>query len=202
MNIKDAIENTKKIYMSDSSLNVLMDFERVLDELDIYVFENWELGELVEGPLIEKYWITCKFMWPYDLMPNPKGAERLLPYGCHVTFQKTEINIPTKISDPSDFRSNGSKKGKLIPIKVWLVEIRVPQGLIADIEQGSLEIAGQEIDIEDVQNAYQQGIDQKANVQGPENEGGDMEADLDQGMGGMGQQGMGGGMGQQGMGGV
>ena len=169
MDIKDAIENTKKIYLSDSSLNVLLDFERVIDELDLYVFDNWEKGELVEGPVIEKYWVRCKFMWPRNMMPDPSGAERLLPYGCRVTYEKTTINIPTKIKEPDDFRPDGSRKGKLFAVPVWLVDIRMPKELIADIEQGSLEIAGEETDLEDIQNAYQQGIDQDATVKNEDN---------------------------------
>lgn len=169
MDIKDAIKNTKTIYLSDSSLNVLLDFERVIDELDLYVFENWGKGELVEGPVIEKYWVSCKFMWPRKMMPDPRGAERLLPYGCKVTYEKTSIQIPTKIKEPDDFRPDGSRKGKLISVPVWLVDISMPKELIADIEQGSLEIAGEDIDLEDIQNAYQQGIDQEATVQQEDN---------------------------------
>ena len=56
--IKDIIQNTKDIYMTDSALASLLDFERVLDELDLYVFSNWKKGELVEGPINEKYFIT------------------------------------------------------------------------------------------------------------------------------------------------
>ena len=61
--ISDVIENTKEIFMTDSSLDTLLDFERVLDELDLYVFANWKKGELVEGPVYEKYFVTCTFMW-------------------------------------------------------------------------------------------------------------------------------------------
>ena len=73
--IKDVLQNTKKIYMTDSALTSLMDFERVIDELDVYVFKNWKKGELVAGPEYEKYFITCTFMWPYKLMPDPRGGE-------------------------------------------------------------------------------------------------------------------------------
>jgi hypothetical protein len=169
MDIKSAIENTKKIYLSDSLLNILMDFERVIDEMDLYAFANWEKGELVEGPNIEKYWVSCKFMWPRKMMPDPSGAERLLPYGVKVSYEKKTIQIPTKIKAPDDFRPDGSRKGKLIDVPVWLVNIKMPKELIADIEQGSLEIAGEDIDLEDIQNAYQQGIDQQANVETDQN---------------------------------
>jgi len=176
MDIKSAIENTKKIYLSNSSLNVLLDFERVLDEMDIYAFAHWEKGELVEGPDIQKYWVTCKFMWPRDMMPDPSGAERLLPYGCKISYEKTEIQVPAKIKTPDDFRPDGSRKGKMIPVKVWVVEIRMPQELIADIEQGSLEIAGEEVDMEDIQKAYQQGIDQEANIKSEDGSAPDLTA--------------------------
>ena len=45
--LKDIISNIEQIYGSNNSLNLLKDFERVIDELDIYVFDNWEDGELL-----------------------------------------------------------------------------------------------------------------------------------------------------------
>lgn len=175
MDIKTAIENTKTIYLSDSSLNVLLDFERVLDELDLYSFANWLKGELVEGPKIERYWVTCSFMWPRNMMPDPRGGERLLPYGCKISYEKTEIQVPVKIKTQDDIRVDGSRKGKLSPVKVWLVKIEMPQELIADIEQGSIEIAGEDIDLEDINDAYEQGLDQKSLAQSDQ-QGGEYNA--------------------------
>ena len=63
-NINDVLENIKSISLTDSAVNTLLNFERVIDELDIYTFANWKKGELVEGPKYEKYFITCTFMWP------------------------------------------------------------------------------------------------------------------------------------------
>ena len=70
-------ENIRNIYMSEGSLLTLLDYERVLDELDIYAFKNWGLGELVQGPEIGKYRVSCIFMWPEALMPDPRGGRRL-----------------------------------------------------------------------------------------------------------------------------
>jgi len=44
------VDTIKNIYMSDGAMSTLLDFERVLDEADIYAFRNWSLGELVQGP--------------------------------------------------------------------------------------------------------------------------------------------------------
>ena len=53
--IKDIINNIENIYGSNNSLNLLKDFERVIDELDTYVYDNWIDGELVEGPKESRY---------------------------------------------------------------------------------------------------------------------------------------------------
>ena len=50
--IKDIIATISNVYDNDTAFTVLKDFERVLDELDLYVYDNWEMGELVEGPKI------------------------------------------------------------------------------------------------------------------------------------------------------
>ena len=55
-------ENIRDIYLSEGSLLTLLDFERVLDELDIYAFKNWGVGELVQGPTVTKYRVSCIFM--------------------------------------------------------------------------------------------------------------------------------------------
>ena len=73
-------DNIRDIYMSDGSLTTLLDFERVLDEMDIYAFKNWEIGELVAGPDIGKYTVGVTFMWPEKMMPDPRGGKRLLPF--------------------------------------------------------------------------------------------------------------------------
>jgi len=163
MDIIDNVKNIKKIYMSDSSLNMLLDFERVLDNIDIYTFPNWEYGELVEGPTINKYWVKCKFMWPEHLMPDPDGAKRLIPYGAKITYQKDTVRIPVKINNPDDYR-DGSKKGKLVDAKVWYVDIMLPKNLMAEIKQGSVEIAGEDVDLTDLQSAYEKELSQKANM--------------------------------------
>ena len=60
--IKDIISNIENIYGSNNSLSLLKDFERVIDELDVYVYENWLDGELVEGPKETRYYVQCTFM--------------------------------------------------------------------------------------------------------------------------------------------
>jgi hypothetical protein len=154
-------ENIQDIYLSEGSLLTLLDFERVLDELDIYAFKNWPIGELVQGPDIGKYRVTCIFMWPEKLMPDPRGGRRLLPFDCEVKYKKTNMRVPVKITDPSDYRP-GTHKAKIMEKKVWLVQITMPKALMSDIRTGSIELEDEEIDLEDLDRAYEQDLDQES----------------------------------------
>jgi len=153
-------DNIRDIYMSDGSITTLLDFERVLDEVDVYAFRNWEIGELVSGPDIGRYRVTCTFMWPEKMMPDPRGGRRLLPYDCEVNYRRIMMQIPVKIDDPSDYRP-GTKKAKMIERPVWLVEITMPKSLMNDIRTGSIEMEDEEIDLEELDQAYEQDLDQE-----------------------------------------
>ena len=155
-------DNIRDIYMSEGSLTTLLDFERVLDEVDIYAFKNWDIGELVDGPEIGKYRVTCTFMWPLKMMPDPRGGRRLLAFDCEVEYQRKEIKIPIKITDPSDYRP-GTKKAKLVTKDVWLVTITMPKALMNDIRTGSIEMEDQEIDLDDLDQAYENDLDKEEN---------------------------------------
>jgi hypothetical protein len=100
-------------------------------------------------------------MWPEKLMPDPRGARRLLPFDCEVKFKKTAMKVPMKVEDPSDFRP-GTHKARLIEKKIWLVEITMPKALMSDIRTGSVELEDQDIDLEDLDRAYEQDLDQES----------------------------------------
>tara|TARA_B110000503_G_C7074276_1_gene382231 strand:+ start:202 stop:723 length:522 start_codon:yes stop_codon:yes gene_type:complete len=138
--VLDIIKNVDSIYGSSTAFQVLKDFERVLDELDIYVYTNWEDGEVAEGPNIERHWVTCTFMWPLNKMPDPMGGKRLLDYDCKVSYTKSNLIKPRTIETPDDIRP-GTKKGKLDREPIWLVKIQMPKKLIADIYTGYIEAA-------------------------------------------------------------
>jgi hypothetical protein len=135
LDVMDIVKNVEGIYESDTAFSVLKDFERVLDELDLYVYENWEDGELASGPKITRHFVTCEFMWPKDKMPDPMGGKRLLDYDCKVKYGKGSLLKPRKIKKPGDIRP-GSKKGKLDRLPVWTVEITMPKDLILNIYSG------------------------------------------------------------------
>lgn len=131
----NVLKNIESIYSNDNAFAILKDFERVLDELDLYVYDNWQDGELVSGPVMTKHFVSCKFMWPLRQMPDPMGGKRLLDYDCRVTYQKDQLVMPRKIVTPDDVRP-GTKKGKLDTTPIWIVEITMPINLMKNIYDG------------------------------------------------------------------
>lgn len=152
------IDTVKGIFTSDGSIATLLDFERVLDDADLYAFKNWELGELVQGPDVKRYTVSCTFMFPYKLMPDPRGAKRLVSLGCKIKFKKTKIKVPVKVEDYGDFVP-GTKYPKMDEKSVWLVYIQIPTELVGDIKQGSIDLAGQTIDLDELDDSYEEDLD-------------------------------------------
>lgn len=161
------ISTVKGIMTSDGAMSTLLDYERVLDEADLYAFKNWQLGELVQGPNIGRYTVSCVFMWPYKLMPDPSAIKRLATLGCDVSFGKSEIKVPIEVKDYDDFEP-GTRYPKWKERKVWFVKITIPKDLMNDIKEGYIDLSDQTVDLEEIENAYEEDLD-KENIDQGEN---------------------------------
>ena len=101
-------------------------------------------------------------MWPYKKMPDPRGGERLLDYGCEIKYIKDHLLYPVKVKSPKDFEP-GTKFPKMARTPIWLVEIVMPKKLMQEINQGSLELESGIVDAEDIEQSYEEGIDKQIN---------------------------------------
>ena len=153
------VDTIKNIYMTDGAMNTLLDFERVLDEADIYAYRNWINGELVQGPDVGRYTCKCTFMWPYKLMPDPRASLRLSTIGCGVKMMKSKIEVPVAVTSYEDFQS-GSRYPKMKENQVWFMQITIPFELMDDIKEGSVDIAEDTIDLSDIEDAYDNDLEQ------------------------------------------
>jgi hypothetical protein len=174
------VQNIKGIMTSDATMSTLLDFERVMDEADVFAFKNWNLGELVDGPVISRYAVSATFMWPGKLMPDPRAGKRLAILGCQVKFKKTDVKVPIQVKEPDDFKP-GTHYPRLIDREVWLVNVTIPKQLMNDIREGSVDIADQTIDLDDLDAAYEKDYD----TAGVKEEGGKTPADGADASGGM-----------------
>jgi|TARA_R110000803_G_C11953181_1_gene317912 hypothetical protein len=127
----DIIRNIKKIYASDAVIETVVNMEKVMDDVNIYAYKNWAIGELVDGPTVNKYDTTATFMWEQDTMPDPEAGKRILNIGGKVDYKKDVKLVPRRVKSYSDFRP-GTRKGKLDEVPVWLVRITIPNQIIED----------------------------------------------------------------------
>jgi hypothetical protein len=138
-----------------------MNLESVIDHANIYAYPNWIEGEIVEGPHIDRYWVTVTLMYPHKLMPDPEGAERLLKHGCKVYYAKDELETAAKLKSPDDSegqdnasgRRPGQTRAKMVKKPIWLVTIVVPRKFMNDIEASRLRIEDQAINSDAVEQA-------------------------------------------------
>ena len=163
----DSIKKTLVgISRGDTILETLLEFERTLDNAEIFAYKNWILGELVEGPDIGRYFYKTVWMYPYSKMPDPNGGLRLTKLGAKVNFRKGNFKRPTKVKGPEDWVDPQTKRAKMIDSEIWLVTIELPlkyinRGLeqIDDIIQQDIEKANA-----DLANAYEEGTPDEMDV--------------------------------------
>ena len=148
------------VYGSENVLDILVEFERIFDQLDIYVFKNWIKGEIVEGPSIDRYWITVTLMYPYKMMPDPEGALRLIDRGCKVWFGQDTLQHVAKIKGPESYErdEDGHLEPKLIKSPVWTVKVTMPRHFVDEIQTNKVEAGNTTIDMDEVTSAYDENL--------------------------------------------
>lgn len=154
------VDTVKGIMTSDGSMSVLLDFERVLDQCDLYAYKNWISGELVQGPEVGRYDVSCTFMWPEKIMPDPRAIKRLKTVGCDVKWKETEIEVPVAVVNYDNFIP-GTNYAKSSKRKVWLFKITMPKSLLDDIKEGYTDLAGSSVNLKDIDDAYNDDLDKE-----------------------------------------
>ena len=149
----------KRLSDSDSLTDVLIQMEDFMDSLDLYVFKNWFEGEIVDGPVIRRYWVSMTLKYAYEDMPDPAGAERLMRHGVKVSFKKGKEDEPVEVESPEDLEPNNKPKMERKP--VWLIDIQIPRRFIEELDDSDLEmhVDDEMVDVEDVSDARDEDID-------------------------------------------
>lgn len=131
-----------KLNQSTGLTNVLIQVEDWFDSLDLYAFKNWFEGEIVEGPDVDRYWITIILQYDYNKMPDPQGAIRLINHGAKVGYKKMEKEctvdpnkvdvtaVDDKLNDWDQPNPQQNNQRTIPTYPVWLVKVIVPRKFI------------------------------------------------------------------------
>ena len=155
-------------------LDLLIQMEDVLDTFDTYVFENWFDAQIVDGPIVRRYWLVMTLKTPFRQMPDPRAAKRLVRQGVMVEYDRIsgkDANADKKAkklaqknegdeanADKQDKPDENDKDSE----GFWLIKVSIPRRLVQEINSEELEAYDDEIDAEDVQAANDQGIDDES----------------------------------------
>lgn len=144
----DAVKSLEQIVGNDDAIEILMQIDKVLDSYDVYAFKNWIEGEIVDGPHIERHWVTMTIMYKYEDMPDPEAVKRIKEFGGNVYFAEDTFISAAKLVTPDDTeitmgKGDGSMapmgpRAKKVETKVWLVTLEMPRYAmkrLADAEQ-------------------------------------------------------------------
>ena len=130
----------EKLEDSPNLLDILIQLEDILDSLDVYVYKNWYKGEVVEGPIIKRYWISFTLRYDLNHMPDPKAMLRLFKHGIRVNYKKI-----------TEDARDGEEKG-------WVITISVPRRLIDQMNAAELDYYDEDVDVDDVEAAQDMGM--------------------------------------------
>lgn len=180
MDQTDILDHLEGTVGRDSALETLMQVDNVLDRLNVYAYKNWIEGEVVDGPQIERYWVTVTLMYPYKLMPDPDGAVRILDFGGKVYYAKDTLVTAAKLVTPDDSEAPdgadgmrpGQARAKKVERPVWLVTLELPRDTMDAMEIAKQRVDDIDIDSDAVESAYDDGLgdDDLINSQGQTNE--------------------------------
>lgn len=157
-------KNLDTIHNSPNVIDTLVEIDRVLDRMDVYAYENWIRGEIVDGPFVERHWVELTLMYPTKMMPNPDAAMRLVKNGCKVQFGKDTLETFAKVENPEDVvtTSSGQRVPRTVKKSVWLVNLRIPKALL-DVSEDIKDV--DDIDYDSIESAYENELDGEQGLQ-------------------------------------
>lgn len=189
---QDPIDILRSLEESASLLDVLIQVEDFIDSADCYAFHGWAKGFIAAGPQVERYWVKVILEFPYKEMPDPAAGMRLVKYGAKIFYEEAEREVEMKERIPN--MANGETDDTKAPMAssetkpIWLLHLYIPRRYFNDIASETLPIGDDELDMEDVSDAMDQGIEDGEDAVVDENGeaagagadmGGDVGGDLD-----------------------
>ena len=143
---------------NSTSLDMLLELEKTLDDANVYAYKNWMNGELIKGPEISKYWVDTWWMFPENMMPDPDGGMRLLKYGCKIKYGRDILNTPVRITGPEAYNDEMTKTAKMKKQKVWIVKITIPRKFVDEGMDDTYDIDDGNVDTSDIEDAYNENL--------------------------------------------
>lgn len=145
ISVKMLNDSIKKVSETNTLLDMLLEFEHVLDNLELYAYKNWIKGEVLEGPTLDRHWVGVKLMYREKDMPDPDGAKRILARGGLVKYVQETLLTPRKVRTFDDVTvevtpdGRNRYKARTDSHPVWVVEIKLPRKYVDEFSTDAVQ---------------------------------------------------------------
>lgn len=180
----DDTNNTiQSLYDQSGLLDILLGVEEYFDNMDLYAYKNWIYGELIEGPVVSKYWVEVVFKYTQETFPDPVATKMFEKQGTIVSVKKDyevfPIAHPRQESDMQTFIGgfgNGSvRKPKEERKPVILYKFQIPRRLVNPESFDEYKLMAADFNNSDIPDEY----DDPESSELPEEEIDDLSTDVD-----------------------
>ncbi|SOK58607.1 hypothetical protein [Yersinia phage fHe-Yen9-04] len=133
MDSSQAIQN---LYDQDGLLDILLGVEEYFDNMDLYAYKNWIYGEVVEGPIVSKYWVEITLKFDHQTFPDPVATQMFERQGTKIFIRPDweiyPIAHPRGNEDMQSVLGNGSsmRKPKDERKAIILYKFQIPRRLV------------------------------------------------------------------------
>ena len=164
--IKIINDNVKKLSDTNTLLDMLLEFEGVVDSFDLYAYKNWDKGEVIAGPKLGRYFVEVALLYKHKNMPDPEGLLRLKENDCEVKMYKDNLVTSRRVKSVEDTtviqRGNTPRRvAKTQDNPIWIVEIKMPRRYVDEFSREQVEAAEDSyIDMEAMASAQDQSLEQ------------------------------------------
>lgn len=124
------------LYDQDGLLDILLGIEEYFDNMDLYAYKNWIYGELVEGPIVSKYWVEITLKYDHDTFPDPVATKIFERQGTKIfvrpDWEIYPISHPRGNDDMQSVLGNASsmRKPKDERKPIILYKFQIPRRLV------------------------------------------------------------------------
>lgn len=134
--MQDQQANIQHLYDNQGLLDILIAIEKYFEDNDLYAYPNIQSGEVVEGPEVEKYWITIVLKYYRENFPDPYAFKILEQHGTKVQakgdYEIRPIEHPRSKRDMQNVTAQhgsiSTPRDERVP--VLLVRIQIPRSII------------------------------------------------------------------------
>lgn len=135
----DVTGNIQKLFDDGGLQDILLSVEEYFDNIDLYVFKGWIDGEVVEGPIVSKYWVDLTLKFDRDKVPDPRGTYLFHNQGTQIQVRKSTQLVARDVRKAEDI-DPATGKQVMDEVEVILIKFSIPRRLVdaASVEEYSL----------------------------------------------------------------